>query len=1165
MIFFVVQPNDPNFVAIKQPNPGPVGPWGRVNVRLVTWNAVYPGLATFFEAIVCTALMDPVCQGMLATMESEFAIAPLDPSFLSEPSRLSRVTALFYGVLRYWCSPQIGNPQSPTPAPLKKPTTHIRLWLPMLEEGATPDAITSLYKDLKATPLSTATRRAQVRIYDNIVEAARAVLAEVTTSPIRRLDKLFALKLTNSTRMLARQRALIGAYVHRCDESIDTAITEKKQIFTIKVCQYLAYYFGPDLCKTLNALEALKAREVMDALIAFALEDSDETALAPLPEAVRAIWRRLPPVARCSVLINDLRKLVEDPKSPTDVRAALALPKETLLGGEGPPRLWPRTYRVIRPERKTFDNVAQGVNVRFLAAWNPDEYAEYVMTYRMNLCPLWGGVSGHAANAIYHWREHLDEDSPEDMASVVAASLFVFWRLFYDIRISPTHTLTETFEATLAPRDKKVLDPEEAHNGVEIAAVPSLRGRVPKSDGPPQSIARVIPKGLDDAFEVLELCRLRDGDRQGAINPIGLVRTLARAYWEGQSFAGYDTVRQAVDLERKKLADQKYWLPQWSHDTTSHMGTSVQAYAGPEDPDMRPVRPEVSRYAVEKLGPVLLRLCTRPEGRRESRAPWAVHARTLSELKQRPRQLEARREHAETLLRRGMRELEAIEPLVGVQEGLAPALLPHLRAVERTFRVCIQWLEPNSPEGRAPTVGILPFELMTMLWAWLSVLPRLLQEAAKPSLHLSFQETLRMAAEALEQLKAELMPLLPSSARAGTRDEGGRRKPDTLVTHGPAPEVKAARAAVNRLMSSLKPLLQSLANEMRSGMGLAKQCSLPCRTAVHQALRFLEEDEALLKLATTPFHEGRTLTRLSDDAIEIKVRQLVRDLPGGLRSLVKMLRAHTRSSNVSSVNRGFLNSHATRIEALLPEVEGLKLSPHDDLPQERWDPSEILSHARKSQRPVTRKHSGTSSPSFGPPGPRVSGRPSRSTRAFTGRMDTHRYTGDEIWVLLGLYLHDRRDRVYIMEGIDAHLHQGFPLEDNLRRVRDALRDTGTECIVVPVHVGGDHWTALSLHFDLLATKPYLSPRIQYVDPQGTRGLPETLRLSLLSLFPDATLHVSDRVYQPLEDSHNCGPWTVALLEHLARNAGAPPLVTAFNIQTRRTEDGTRLRQVLDRH
>ncbi|RKH71219.1 hypothetical protein D7X96_09255 [Corallococcus interemptor] len=1173
MIFFIIQPNVPvNDASITTPNADPTVPWNRVGVRLAAWTEVYTDLPTFFEAIVVAALADPVCRGMLATMGTEFAIAPLDGTFLSEKSRLNRVTALFYGVLRYWCSPQIGNPQSPTPAPLEKPLTHIALWQPMLEPNAPRTGITDLYKSMRALPLATATRRAQLRIFDNILEAARAVVGEVTTSPIRRLDKLFALKLTNSPRMLARQRQLIGAYVGRQKDNFDKAIAEKKTLFTIKVCQYMAYYFGPDLCKQLNRL---KAREVLGAFIAFALDDSDKAVLAPLPEAVRAIWLRLPPVARCCMLINDLRKLFEDPKSPTDVRASLALPRKELLA-DPPPLLWPRSYRVIRPERKTFDGVvAQGVNPRFLAAWNPDEYAEYVMTYRMNLCPLWGGASGHAVNAIHHWQEALGEKAPNVTRSVIAASLFVLWRLFYDIRISPTHTLTETFEATLAPRDNQVVDSYEASSGEEIEAAPRLMLPPPKkseeskeSDPVPQPrkpVFTVLPQQLEDAYDVLDLCRIRDGARAGAVNPIGLVRMLSRAYWNGQGFAGYDTVQQAVNRERKTLADQGYWLPRWSHDATSKVGTGVMSYVESEDPDMQPIKPEVAREALRLLGGILRRLCTPVEPLRGFRAPWALHAKVLDEVKLRqPALLESRREKAETLLRRGMKTLEVLAGLVGVpEEPLSAELQLLLRVATQSFLLCIQWLEPTSPEGRAPTVGVLPSELVTVLWSRLSPLPSLLQEAAKTSVPRTYQETLRMVAAELEQLKAELRPLLPSSARGNLREEGVRMRPTSREAPAFSPEVKKAQAAVNQLISQVKPLLQSLVNEMRSGLSLAKQVPPECRAAVREALRLLEEDELLLSLSLTPYRVDGTLARLSDDAIALKVRQLVRDLPGSLRSLQKTLRAALKGPKLSPVNRGFINSHVDRIALLLPSVEQLTLSSHDDLPQERWAPSDIIAEVRKSRQAPTSKPPVSSVPSFS----RSNKGPSTSTgdsHRFVQGLDTHWYTGDEIRVLLGLHLRDVRDRVYIMEGIDAHLHQGFTLEENLRQVRAAIRDTETQCVVAPVHVGGNHWTALSLHFDLQAAKPYLSPAIHYVDPQGTRGLPETLRLSLLILFPDARVTTSTQAYQPANDEHNCGPWTVTLLAHLARHGGVLPDRGAFNIQEARTEDGRRLQQALDR-
>lgn len=72
--------------------------------------------------------------------------------------------------------------------------------------------------------------------------------------------------------------------------------------------------------------------------------------------------------------------------------------------------------------------------------------------YRKAFMPLWAGPSGHAAGLLDFYEQYLDandftfEGKRLPISLVILPTMFTFWRLYYDKRISAVHTLAETFE-----------------------------------------------------------------------------------------------------------------------------------------------------------------------------------------------------------------------------------------------------------------------------------------------------------------------------------------------------------------------------------------------------------------------------------------------------------------------------------------------------------------------------------------------------------------------------------------------------------------------------------------------------------------------------------------------------------------------------------------------
>lgn len=159
------------------------------------------------------------------------------------------------------------------------------------------------------------------------------------------------------------------------------------------------------------------------------------------------------------------------------------------------------------------------------------------------------------------------------------------------------------------------------------------------------------------------------------------------------------------------------------------------------------------------------------------------------------------------------------------------------------------------------------------------------------------------------------------------------------------------------------------------------------------------------------------------------------------------------------------------------------------------------------------------------------------------------YSDDHINWLMNHYLAGRQD-TSVVAGISAHLHGGGTLRQNLQ---DCLEDAflrGQNQMVVPINIHENHWVGVHIRFP---NNNFLAPRILHVDPQGNDPTADVVN-ALTQIFPQGTLNVSHTQYQVQGDGINCGPWTVALLEYLAKHGGAAPAPGEIDIAARRRQD-----------
>lgn len=160
------------------------------------------------------------------------------------------------------------------------------------------------------------------------------------------------------------------------------------------------------------------------------------------------------------------------------------------------------------------------------------------------------------------------------------------------------------------------------------------------------------------------------------------------------------------------------------------------------------------------------------------------------------------------------------------------------------------------------------------------------------------------------------------------------------------------------------------------------------------------------------------------------------------------------------------------------------------------------------------------------------------------------YSDDDIRELLEHHLADD-DHIYTMNGIDLHLHSGHALQENMTEALAYMAELqpGAHTLLAPVHVHGNHWTALYIRF---LGPDRTNPQILYVDPLNAGPAPHSLMGVIASVFgAQVPIHHSLVRYQT--DSHNCGAWVVAILNHLVNNGNTLPAGDAIDIDEQREE------------
>lgn len=147
---------------------------------------------------------------------------------------------------------------------------------------------------------------------------------------------------------------------------------------------------------------------------------------------------------------------------------------------------------------------------------------------------------------------------------------------------------------------------------------------------------------------------------------------------------------------------------------------------------------------------------------------------------------------------------------------------------------------------------------------------------------------------------------------------------------------------------------------------------------------------------------------------------------------------------------------------------------------------------------------------------------------------------------------ESRNTIYLIDAfINGMAANGEVLRGNLQAfletqaIRLSQGAAVSSHVAIPLNLDDTHWVAVYISF---TSDNRLAPVIEYINPNG-EAMPEVIEAALRSVFSgEAVINVSRVKYQ--QDSHNCGPWVVKLLQCLMSGTALPP-AEGFDIEAER--------------
>ena len=464
------------------------------NIQLVSWNEVryksesgpekeIKTVKDLFEAVLEVAKKDDVCKDMNEQFHNLYGsyIFSLNQTegiferFLADPQKSTIDETderyIIKTIYECWPHPMIGNvANSPGCRPQTWDDQYIQNWAPFAPKymsSATKNEIDLLFKDPNTYGLQKKIKsgRDQCRMCKDWTELARAVIGEISSYISKLLEKIYALELCQSQRILEKQKELLKkiakeeAYKYPKEEKLYTL----KELFInkwgfdpLEQTEYLKRFFT-DLNKLSNKdakwfgfatiINSVFEEPIID-LETNQLNEADTEKIASIKNQC-ALY---PPGIICAMLFSDIKKYYRI--SPTINSTEVDDTSDKFF------KHCTITNKVVK---EFIPRLTTGLgHSLYLGGCMRDEANKSTQTNRHFLMPLWAGPSGHANGILAFYNEFFNTSYPPNeliipytpyfnnltqLANVILPTMFAFWRLYYDKRISSDHTLAETYDA----------------------------------------------------------------------------------------------------------------------------------------------------------------------------------------------------------------------------------------------------------------------------------------------------------------------------------------------------------------------------------------------------------------------------------------------------------------------------------------------------------------------------------------------------------------------------------------------------------------------------------------------------------------------------------------------------------------------------------------------
>ncbi len=588
MILFMIKRQDPSATShrytIPAVYPGPPEPAiTEGNIQLISWNEAdyvtssrrisIENISTLKDAVFDAAQNDALCRDINKQFLSEYGIDIF--SIYNNPA--DKYYKIVARIFAYWPHPMIGNVLvSAGIRPQTETSQYTKNWQSFPKQYMTDQtklSIAYLLTHKTETGLAelNTSGRDQVRVCRDMTELARAVMGEISTYATKKLEKIYALELCSSAKLLSAQRELIRLIIAEKFYQVslnkgpvlDGPVTIKELFMAqwdhlkkrpLSVTEYIAFYFPQLVNISDNEMQWTAFVYFLDACLGepcgLSCKEPPAEAL-PVFNKYKETFEKFPPVIRCAIVINAIKRFEKNYflrrysiSVPLDFD--FSLPHDFALKCE---TITEASDRGFIPELTITDRKKS-----LLWNWSREEKHLATMTYRHYLMPLWAGPSGHSAGLIEFYSRHLKRNGIlvdgkwVSIISIILPTMFAFWRLYYDKRISAVHTLAETFEAgysfevkegePLSSVNRSFINTHIQYEGIWISSA-----ELPVYEDPFDTIT-YYPPHITNTY--------------GIVNSVRIMAQIKKKHYQT-----LEKLNDTINTLRNALAEH-YEVPQWS-------------------------------------------------------------------------------------------------------------------------------------------------------------------------------------------------------------------------------------------------------------------------------------------------------------------------------------------------------------------------------------------------------------------------------------------------------------------------------------------------------------------------------------------------------------------------------------------------------------------------